>query len=78
MGLAVIALLVVVFGFLLPDYLKEQEHKRQVREYTQKKLSAYEDENLLYGDYEVDVAFLGDSLITHGLLLLRLPAVSPA
>ena len=61
-GLAVIALLVVVFGFLLPDYLKEQEHKRQVREYTQKKLSGYEDENLLYGDYEVDVAFLGDSL----------------
>ena len=38
------------------------EWLRQVAEYRRAKISAYEAENARYGDYEVDVAFLGDSL----------------
>lgn len=40
----------------------EEEHQRQVAEYRAAKMAIYEEENLRYADYEVDVAFLGDSL----------------
>ena len=41
---------------------KEDEINRLVQEYRESKLSVYEKENAMYDDYEVDVAFLGDSL----------------
>ena len=41
---------------------KEDEINRLVQEYRESKLSMYEKENAMYDDYEVDVAFLGDSL----------------
>ncbi len=40
----------------------DEETKRLIAEYRQGKISAYTEENERYGDYEVDVAFLGDSL----------------
>lgn len=36
--------------------------QEQILQYRTAKLAAYEEENAEYGDYEVDVAFLGDSL----------------
>ena len=40
----------------------DEETKRLIAEYRQGKISAYTEENERYSDYEVDVAFLGDSL----------------
>ena len=44
------------------DRKKQAEWNRQVQEYTQNKLAKYAAENEKYADYEVDVAFIGDSL----------------
>lgn len=58
----------IIWGlcFLFFDYIPEQKKKaewaKQVEEYTQSKLETYRAENELYDDYEVDVAFIGDSL----------------
>lgn len=60
--LILIALSVFFFGFFLPQRKEKKEWEKQVYEYTQNKLAAYEAENDLMGDYEIDVAFLGDSL----------------
>ena len=60
--LALIAGAVILFGFYLPDRQKQAEWDAAVREYYQTKLSLYREENEAYADYEVDVAFLGDSL----------------
>ena len=50
------------FGFHLPEKREKEERERMVKEYYENKLSLYEKENNEYSDYEVDVAFLGDSL----------------
>lgn len=39
-----------------------EELKKRIAEYRAQKFSAYEEENARYADFEVDVAFLGDSL----------------
>lgn len=41
---------------------EDKELAEKVREYRQNKMQIYEEENAKYEDYEVDVAFLGDSL----------------
>ena len=63
-ALSVVLAFVAVFFFVfyLPQKQKEEEWTRVVREYYENKLSLYETENETYADYEVDVAFLGDSL----------------
>ncbi len=53
---------VYFFKVYLPEREKEAELARLVKEYYDNKLKAYEEENARYEDYEVDVAFLGDSL----------------
>lgn len=53
---------IAYFGFYLPDMQEEEEKQRMVEEYYAEKLSKYAAENEQYADYEVDVAFLGDSL----------------
>ncbi len=53
---------VYLFGFYLPEREERLERERLVAEYREAKYQKYEEENLLYEDYEVDVAFLGDSL----------------
>jgi len=41
---------------------KDKEHEQKVLQYRLNKFAIYEEENEKYNDYEVDVAFLGDSL----------------
>lgn len=65
--LCVVSLLLIVgllFLFLkyIPEKKAEREWKRQVEQYYSNKISQYEEENEKYEDYEIDVAFLGDSL----------------
>ena len=65
--LTILALLTVasgiyVFKYYLPEQRKLAEHERLVKEYRESKLEKYREENEKYADYEVDVAFIGDSL----------------
>ncbi len=68
--LAVVFVAVVIFSFILVDKLikeenkliKEEKLKQQLKAYYDNKIALYEQENALYADYEIDVAFLGDSL----------------
>ena len=61
----VLALLVLAIGYfavILPEQ-REQEARKEVFEgYYNAKLEQYANENAEYDDYEVDVAFIGDSL----------------
>jgi lysophospholipase L1-like esterase len=50
------------FGILMPKWEAEQALKQAMQEYYNNKLLLYYAENLSYEDYEIDVAFLGDSL----------------
>ena len=64
---AVLALAVIGGGLYyiliaLPQKQAQEEQMRRVREYYEQKLTLYQEENNQYADYEVDVAFLGDSL----------------
>ena len=65
--LAIVFVVIVVFGCVLfikiiPDIKAQREWDEYVKNYYAQKISLYEQENALYEDYEVDVAFLGDSL----------------
>ena len=46
----------------LPQQQEQQKHAQWVAQYYADKLARYQQENETYADYEVDVAFLGDSL----------------
>lgn len=50
------------FGFHMPEVRNEKERQQLVKEYYENKLNLYREENELYEDYEVEVAFIGDSL----------------
>lgn len=52
----------VLFGVVLPEQQKKEERARQVQQYRDAKMEQYRKENERYADYEVEVAFLGDSL----------------
>lgn len=54
--------MVLYFAAIKPKKIEEQELKAAVAEYRENKYSLYSEENERYADYEVDVAFLGDSL----------------
>ena len=60
--LAVIGTLLYIFLSVLPAERERREREEAVRAYYQAKLEQYCSENERYADYEVDVAFLGDSL----------------
>ena len=62
LGAALIAGAVVYFGFLLPQQRQREELSQQMQQYRDNKLAQYRAENDRYADYEVEVAFLGDSL----------------
>ncbi len=62
LALALIALAVVYFAVILPEKREEEKIREAVRAYYDAKLEQYERENAEYDDYEVDVAFIGDSL----------------
>lgn len=62
LSLAVIISAVYVFAFYLPQKREKAERERLVLEYREAKMKQYREENEKYDDYEVDVAFIGDSL----------------
>lgn len=70
LAVALIAFAVEYFAVLRPERLKQEELQRQIREYYETKVARYEEENEAYDDFEVDVAFIGDSL-TDGYDLER-------
>ena len=51
-----------IFAVYLPEKREREALLKAVEEYYDAKLVSYEAENEKYADYEVDVAFLGDSL----------------
>lgn len=53
---------IVYFVKILPEQKKQEEWTRQVQAYRDEKLTQYRQENAAFADFEVDVAFLGDSL----------------
>ena len=57
-GIALTYLFTVVF----PKEREKEQLLKAMQEYYDAKIAAYESENEKYEDYEVDVAFLGDSL----------------
>ena len=67
-GLAVVAcvmamvLVAVSATVLYADVARQQDWAQQVQAYRAAKMAQYEQENARYVDYEVEVAFLGDSL----------------
>ena len=61
-ALVLLALAIVYFAIVLPKEREEEELKAAVRAYYDAKLEQYERENAEYEDFEVDVAFIGDSL----------------
>ena len=64
-GISVIVLItlgaLLYFCFLKPHWQKV-EHNKAVTQYREAKYEKYRQENEAYDDYEVEVAFLGDSL----------------
>lgn len=50
------------FAVILPRQREQADLERQIQQYRNAKLEQYRLENAKYADYEVDVAFLGDSL----------------
>ena len=61
-ALVLIALAIVYFAVILPQKREEEKIQEAVRAYRMAKFEQYERENAEYDDYEVDVAFIGDSL----------------
>ncbi len=59
---AIIWALVYYFAVKLPDVRKREEELRKYNEFYASELERFASENELYEDYEVDVAFIGDSL----------------
>lgn len=62
LALALITLAIVYFAVILPEKREEEKIEEMVRAYREAKIAQYERENSEYDDYEVDVAFIGDSL----------------
>lgn len=54
--------LIILFTVIIPDKLAKERLQQQVKEYYANKIALYESENAKYADYEVEVAFIGDSL----------------
>lgn len=62
LAVAVLAGAIVYFALIRPDRIKQEEHQQAVARCREQKTQMFLQENEKYADYEVDVAFLGDSL----------------
>ena len=62
LALALVVGAVIYFTVIRPQRIKQQEHLQAVAHYRADKTEIFLRENDRYEDYEVDVAFLGDSL----------------
>ena len=60
--LALIVFAIVYFAVILPEKREEAQIEQAVQAYREAKLEQYAKENEAYDDYEVEVAFIGDSL----------------
>ena len=60
--LALIVFAIVYFAVILPEKREEAQIEQAVQAYRAAKLEQYAEENAAYDDYEVEVAFIGDSL----------------
>ncbi len=60
--LALISFLIILFTVIIPERKEKKYYEEQIKLYYENKLTLYEEENEKYEDYEVDVAFIGDSL----------------
>ena len=65
-SVAVLTVAAIVSAFLISQHIKERREaeiwQSEVEKYRAAKISAYIEENERYKDFEVDVAFIGDSL----------------
>ena len=65
-GILLVAVLIFgaiyYFAVIQPRQREQEERQKLVEQYYSDKLALYRQENETYADYEVDVAFLGDSL----------------
>ncbi len=59
---AIAAGLIYYFAVKLPDIKKKEAQLREYNEFYARTLEEYAEENKLYEDLEVDIAFIGDSL----------------
>ena len=64
-AMACVVAMILVVATTTPLYVnvvQKEQHAQQVQAYRAAKMAQYEQENARYADYEVEVAFLGDSL----------------
>lgn len=61
-GAVLIAATVVLLTVVIPKQKEKRQHNQAIQAYRAAKIEQYEQENARYADYEVEVAFLGDSL----------------
>ena len=62
-GVGAVALALLVGAMVyLPRYRAQKAWEQQVQQYRDQKMEQYRQENARFADYEVEVAFLGDSL----------------
>ena len=73
LGLALTVCVIVYFAAIRPNRVKQQEQAEAVGRYRAEKTQIYLQENDQYDDYQVDVAFLGDSLTDGYDLALYYP-----
>ena len=62
LGVAILTGAVIYFAVILPEQQEEAARRKMVQDYYDAKIVLYQQENAKYADYEVDVAFIGDSL----------------
>ena len=62
LGVAILTGAVIYFAVILPEQQEEAARRKMVQEYYDAKIALYQQENSTFDDYEVDVAFIGDSL----------------
>lgn len=62
LSVAIITFLIILFVKIIPEKKKQEEWDKMVAEYRENKKQQYLAENEEFDDYEVEVAFLGDSL----------------
>lgn len=60
--IAILVSALLLFLKIIPENQKRQELKRAAEEYYSNKLELYGKENKIYSPFEVDIAFIGDSL----------------
>ena len=72
LAVAVIVGLILYFAVLRPKKLEQEQWNQAVQAYRADKSRKYKTENDQRSDFEVDVAFIGDSLTDGGFYIGKL------